>query len=45
MRSEIKFWEYVILSGKKIEPQPEQEAAYEIAEYFLTREKNRKEAA
>ena len=42
MRTEIKFWETVILSGKKIEPRTrEQMAAYDIAEYMLKRELNK----
>ena len=40
MRTEIAFWEAVILSGKKYEPQTkEEEAAYDIAEYLLSRKR------
>jgi hypothetical protein len=36
---EVKFWENIILSGKKIEPRTEKDAAnYDIAEYLLQRE-------
>ena len=42
MGTEIKFWESVILSDKKIEPRTKsEEAAYDIAEYMLRRENNK----
>ena len=42
MKSEIKFWESVILSNKDIEPRTrEQMAAFDIAEYMLKRELNK----
>ena len=45
IKSEIKYWEAVILSDKKIEPRTkEQMAAFDIAEYMLKRE-TEKEAA
>ncbi|MBI9016286.1 MAG: hypothetical protein JEZ07_03385 [Phycisphaerae bacterium] len=45
MKSEIKFWETVILSGKKYEPiTAEQEADFEIAEFFLSRNEEKKAA-
>ena len=41
MKANIRFWEYVILSGKKIEPSTdEEEANYEIAEYYISRKNN-----
>ena len=40
IKSEIKHWEAVILSGKDYEPRTkEEEAAYDIAEYFIRKEK------
>ena len=45
MGTEIKFWESVILSDKKIEPRTkEQEAAYDIALYFVEKEQMKKVA-
>lgn len=45
MNSEIKKWENIILSGKKVDPKnKEQEAAFDIAYYFVTKEKERKAA-
>jgi len=42
MKLEIKFWENIILSNKKIEPMnDEQEADYKIAEYLLFRQKEK----
>ena len=39
MNSQIKFWQNVILSNKKVEPKnDEQEANYKIAEYLIFRE-------
>jgi len=46
MKADIKFWEAIILSGKKYEPQnKEEEASYDIAEFYISREKNKKVAA
>jgi hypothetical protein len=46
MKSEIKFWEYVILSGKDCEPRTDKDlASYQIALFFVSREKNKKLAA
>ncbi len=40
MDARIKFWEQVILSGKKYEPRNDaEEAFYEIAEYLVQRGK------
>ena len=45
MKLEVEFWKNVILSGKKYEPQNKKsEAAYDIAEFLLSRE-NKKKAA
>jgi len=45
MKFKIKFWENVILSNKKIEPEnDEQEADYKIAEYLIFREKEKRAA-
>jgi len=42
MKFRVKFWENVIVGGKKIEPiTDEQMAAYKIAEYFIFREKEK----
>lgn len=42
LKSEIKFWEAVILSNKKIEPRTkEQEAAYDIALYYVSQNKEK----
>ena len=42
MNSQIKFWENVIISNKKIEPKTaEQWANYKIAEYLLFSEKEK----
>ena len=42
LKSEITSWEAVILSGKKYEPQTkEEEAAFDIAEYLLSRRKGK----
>jgi len=44
MKSEIKYWEYIILSGKKIEPHnKEQESIFELASYVVS-QKNKKVA-
>ncbi len=46
MELEIKYWEAVILSNKNYEPKNKvEEAAYDIAEFYLSREKSKKVAA
>jgi hypothetical protein len=45
METEIKFWESVILSGKNYEPRTkEEEAAFDIALYFVQKEQMKKAA-
>lgn len=40
MQSEIKFWEYVILSGKKIEPRTDlEESCFKLAEFNISQKK------
>ncbi len=42
MKSNIAYWQNVIIGNKKIEPKTdEQEANYQIAEYLLFREKEK----
>jgi len=46
MKAEIKKWENIILSGKKIEPKNKSEQAYfDIAEYFILKDISEKKAA
>lgn len=41
-KQSIEFWQHVILSGKKIEPQTkEQQSVFDIAEYFVRREQKK----
>lgn len=41
-KQSVEFWQHIILSGKTIEPQTkEQQAAYDIAEFFVKREDNK----
>jgi len=45
LKSEIEFWKNVIISNKRVEPRSKsEEAAYDIAEYYLSLE-NEKVAA
>lgn len=42
MKSNIKFWEYVILNGKKVEPKSDEELSYfKLAEFNVSQKQEK----